>query len=143
MTKLKLKAESVEDLAVLSSVLQDAILRVGEIKYSFKSRYLSLRMSRFSHEKEKNERILCGLRIDGVTGLKSKNLERNNAEALAVLLSIEYCEDTAPPGGQLRIVLAGGGEICAEVECLDVILADVAAARQTSKIPYHPLDSDG
>ena len=30
---LKLKAESTEDLQVISSVLQDAILRIGEIRY--------------------------------------------------------------------------------------------------------------
>jgi len=36
--QLKLKAETADDLTILSSSLQDAIVRVGEIKFDRKGR---------------------------------------------------------------------------------------------------------
>jgi len=49
-TRLRLKAETAEDLTIFSSALQDAILRVGEIHYAAKSNAFTLRLSRFRHE---------------------------------------------------------------------------------------------
>lgn len=140
MTKLRLRAESQEDLQVISAALQDAIIRVGEIDYSFKSRSLTIRMTRFRREENGAERVLAGLRIDGVTRLRSKGLSREDPEGLAVILSVEYAESDQPPGGNLSLVLAGGGELLAEVECLDVTMADVSSPRITDKMPLHPVD---
>ena len=107
MTKLRLRGESTDDLKIMSAALQDAILKVGEIRYSAKTRSLTLRMTRFRHEGNVSERILCGLRIDGVLSLKSKGLDRQDPEAMAVLLSLTYAEGDAPPGGNLNMVFAG------------------------------------
>ena len=55
---LKLRAEGEDDLVVISSALQDAILKVGEISYNQDGRFLSLRLSRFRHENhDKGERV--------------------------------------------------------------------------------------
>ena len=140
MTKLRLRGESTDDLKIISAALQDAILKVGEIRYSAKTRSLTLRMTRFRHEGNVSERILCGLRIDGVLSLKSKGLDRQDPEAMAVLLSLTYAEGDAPPGGNLNMVFAGNGEIRAQVEVLDLILTDVAEPRATDKSPLHPID---
>lgn len=137
---LKLKAESADDLTVLASTLQDAILRVGEIDYAPKQHALTLRLSRYQHENDETARILCGLRIDGVLGLKSRGIDRSDGEAMAVLLSMEFVADDTPPGGELHLIFAGGGEILAHIECIDILLSDMGESRVTDKRPLHPLD---
>lgn len=142
MTKpLKLRAETQDDLTVLSSVLQDAILRVGEISYNALGRALSLRLSRYKHEANgTSERVLCGLRVDGVLGLKSRGIDRSDPDAMAVLLALEFSAGKSAPEGELRFILAGGGELCASVECIDLIVSDVAEPRKTDRRPLHPVD---
>jgi len=139
--KLKLRAESADDLVVISSALQDAILKVGEIAYNPKGRFLSLRLSRFRHESDdKAERVETGLRVDSVLGVKSRLIDRTDPNAFAVLLSCSFTKKTRfkkDPEGEIVLVFAGGGEISIEVECVDLTLADISAGRVTDKLPIH------
>ena len=139
--QLKIRADSAADVAIFSAALQDAILKVGDIQYGGSGRYLSLRLTRFRHEAQlASERILTGLRIDDVLSLKSKGIDRADPEAMAVVLSISFTSGDAEPGGVLKIIFAGGGELQAEIECIDMTLADVSAPRKTDKLPLHPVD---
>lgn len=143
MTKpLKIRAETSEDLTIASSTLQDAILRVGEIQYDKKARSITFRVTRFKHESEdKTERVLSGLRIDSVLGLKSRGIDRSDPEAMAVLLAVEFQAGDTAPEGELHFTFAGGGEIRVHVECVDIMLSDMDAPRKTDKHPLHPDDS--
>jgi len=135
---LKLRAESEDDLVVISSALQDAILKVGEIAYNSRGRFVTLRLSRFKHEQNnKNERVKTGLRIDSILKVRSRGLDRRDPDAYAVLLSMHFTVSTDDPSGVIHLVLAGGGELALEVECVDVILADTNEARETDKLPLH------
>ena len=137
MTKLRLRAETQADLEIIAAAVQDAILRVGEITYNMRGRSLTLRMSRFRHEDDAGARAQSGLRFDGVLNVKARGIDRSDPEAMAVLLNLEF-EETDKPAGIMRLVFAGGGELHADVEALDVILADVTDARETDKLPLHP-----
>ena len=138
---LKLRAETKDDLVVISSALQDAILKVGEIDYDSKARFVSLRLSRFKHENQNvAERVQTGFRIDSVLGIKSRQIDRSDPEAFAVLLSVEFEKSTQSkedPSGVLQLIFAGGGEINIDIECIDLILADVSMVRATDKLPLH------
>lgn len=139
-TLLKLKAETETDLDVFSSTVQDAILKVGDISYNTKNRTLSLRLSRFAHEKSKAERRLAGLSFGSVLGVQARGIDRSDPEAMMVLLSLSFTKTRPKPSGVLTCIFAGGGEIKAQVECIDGILADISAGRETDKIPLHPMD---
>lgn len=135
---LKLRAASEEDLVVISSVLQDAITRVGDIHFRPNARTLTLRLSRYRQEEtETPGRVLTGLRFDGVLSLKSKGINQSDPDGYAVLLSITY-ETVSAPAGRLALIFAGGGEIRADIEALDVTLADISEPRRTDKTPLHP-----
>ena len=141
--RLKLKAESEADLLVLSAALQDAILRVGDIKYDQQARSVSLRLSRFDHEHaDPGARVLTGLRLDGVLKLRSREINRADPDAMMVLMSMSFDPDDTPPGGDLTLTFSGGGEIQARLECIDAILVDVSDPRKTDKIPLHPLEAE-
>lgn len=133
---LKLIANDTDDLKVVASALQDAILRVGDIRFDPLGRSVSLRVSRYRHEKDVSERIECGVRIDGVMALQSLAIARDNKDAFMVILDLNF-EETDPPEGQLDILLAGGGVLRLSVEALDIIVADVGNARVTSSQPDH------
>ena len=133
---LKLMATDADDLKIVSSALQDAILRAGDIHYDSQKRAVSLRLSRYRHESGGSERIECGVRVDGVMGLQSQNIDQNNADSFLVLLKAEFAP-ADKPAGQLDLTFAGGGALRLSVESLDLILADVGEARVTKRRPSH------
>lgn len=137
MSRLRLKAETQGDLQIIAAAVQDAILRVGEINYDLRGRSLTLRMTRFQHETDKAARAQSGLRFDSVLGVRTRGIDRSDPEAMAVLLDVIF-EQSDKPAGIITLIFAGGGELQADVECLDVILADVTDARETDKLPLHP-----
>jgi hypothetical protein len=138
MSALKLLAKDRDDLAIISAALQDSILRVGDFSVSKSSRSLSLRLWRFRNESDKNERILTGLRFDGVMDVKSRGIERSDPEAMVVLLNIDFTADDIPPGGLISLNFAGGGEMHINAEAIEVICADISDPKPTDKVPLHP-----
>ncbi len=140
---LKLKAETTDDLSVIASALQDAILKVGEVHYGRDGHYLTVRLSRFRHEDNKHPtRILSALRLDGVLGVQSRGLKRDDPEALAVLLSIRFTPGSEAPEGYIDFIFAGDGQLRLHVECIDILLVDLSEGRITDKIPHHPVHDD-
>lgn len=135
---LKLIANDSDDLKIVASALQDAILRVDDIDYNVDDRSVTLRMSRFRHEARKAERVETGLRIDGVTAIQSQGIDRTNPDAFLVLLDASLSEDDAP-AGLLTLTFAGGGALRLQIEALDMILADVSEGRRTRHRPDHAL----
>ncbi len=134
---LKLTAQRPDDVPVLSAALQDAILRIGDITYDKKGRFVSLRLSRYRHEGGA-ERVLAGLRIDSVLSMRVRGIAREDPDAMMVLLSVEFKAGKTNPEGQLRLIFAGDGELSIHLECIDILMADTAQRRTTDKIPLHP-----
>lgn len=133
---LKLLANDADDLKIVASALQDAILRVGDIRYDPVARSVSLRMTRFRHETKKAERVECGVRIDGVMALQSRGIERGKPDAFMVVLDVTFAP-TDEPGGFVDVTLAGGGALRLSVEALDLILSDAGPGRTTRIKPDH------
>ena len=138
--KLKLLAETADDLLVISAALQDAIVRVGSLHFDTKARRFTLTANRYCHESNTPMRILSGLGIDNVLHAKAKGIRRSDPDAFLVLLAAEFEADAEPPGGILRLIFAGDGEMRLRVEALDVHLIDMSKARKTSHIPAHLVD---
>lgn len=138
---LKLMAEDAADLEILAAAAQDALVRVGDITFDKKARRFALLMNRFrweaADEKRPFERVRSALSFEGVLGVKSRKVQLESRDALASMLSVAFTPAQEPPGGEVRLVLAGGGEIMLDVECLDALLVDVGAAWQTPRRPDH------
>lgn len=142
-SKLRWQAQDVEDLTFIASVIQDGIVKVGDMNFDRQARYFSVILSRFRWELDdygKGERIGAALRIDSVLSIRLRGINRSNPEALAVLLSIEFDAEPEPPGGTLRLIFAGGGEVALQVECIDVLLLDATPPRTGRMRPDHGLD---
>ena len=144
MKPLRLKAQDSDDLQVIASALQDAVVAVDTLRYNRSGMHFTLRGSRFRHESGASgagtgERVLTGLRVDGVTAARTRGIDRSKPDSFTVLLDIAFDDDDAADaiGGTLNFTFAGGGAIALDVEALDILLADVGEPRPVSAIPSH------
>jgi hypothetical protein len=138
---LRLMAEDEADLDIIGAAVQDALVRVGEMSFDKKARRFTAMINRFRWEAAGEhgpyERIRSALSFDGVLGVKSRRVRHDSDEALASLLSIGFIPEEEPPGGVVRLLLAGGGEVAIEVECLDAVLLDTGPTWPTPRRPDH------
>ncbi|HEX8901857.1 DUF2948 family protein, partial [Vitreimonas sp.] len=123
------------------AAVQDALVRVGEISVDKKARRFTAMINRFrwesAGERGPYERVRAALSFDGVMGVKSKRVRQDISDALASVLSVTFEADSEPPSGTVRILLAGGGEIAVQVECLDAVLVDIGPVWPTPRRPDH------
>lgn len=135
---LKLLAQDADDLAVVSAALQDAVAKIGDIRWDASARTLTLACNRFRWESgaKKGERIRSALQLGDVTGVQARKLRRDAKGAVVELLSVAF-EPGEAPGGAVLLTFAGGGDLKVSVDCLDVILADVSDAWSTPRRPGH------
>lgn len=141
---LKLMAEDAADLDIIAAAVQDALVRAGDLRHDPKSRRFTAMINRFRWEKAgahgPYERVRAALSFEGVLSVRSRRVRRDAPDALAAVLSVKFTPATEPPGGTISILLAGGGEIALEVECLDAILIDTGPVWPTPRRPEHEID---
>ena len=149
MERLKLIALDEEDLAVLSSLLQDAVLRVADMSYLPKQRRFAAAINRFEWEKTGKDagkkgyvRRRTALRFDRVFGAKLKNVKPGAGERVLSLLAVGFTPKV-PPSGTLTLTFSGDASIQLEVECIEAELKDLGPEWRTRFKPQHPGDEPG
>jgi hypothetical protein len=136
---LQLLADDAEDLEVISTALQDAVCTVGDIHFEKSPRTLTIALNRFRWEGGKRgERVRTAVQLGGVLEVKAKKLRRDAPKAILSLLAVSF-EPGEAPGGAVLFAFAGGGELRADVECIDAVLADVSRPWPTKSRPAHDL----
>src|SRR6187551_337055 len=99
-TGLRLRAEDVEDLAVISACLQDALVSVRDLAYDPAARSFVFVANRFRWEGGDDgapfERTLCGISFDEVDGVVYRGFQRSEEDRILSLLAIQAIPG---PGG--------------------------------------------
>jgi hypothetical protein len=144
MDQLKLIALDRDDVEVISTHLQDAVLKVADIRWRPTERRLVVGVNRFDWEAAQEKepayrRRRAALRFDRVLSLKCRNLDPKNGDGVLNLLAVEYTERD-PPGGVVTLVFSGGAALRLEVECLEAELADLGPVWVTAACPKHQHD---
>ena len=126
--QLKLIALDSEDLAVISTHVQDARVKAADIMWRQSEKRLVIGMNRLDWEQTMSggaepRRLIAALRFDRVLACKSRNIDLDADTALD-LIGIEFHE-TNPPGGSALLLFAGGGALRLDVECLECELTDL------------------
>ena len=146
---LRLRAETAEDLAVISALVQDAVGQTSEIAWARRRHRFTALLNRFRWEDaaaaERQgrpfERVQALLDVEGVLRVRAAGIDPGDRDLVFDLLAVGF-EPGTEGAGVVRLTLAGDGEIALEVEYLDVRLADVTRpylARAPSA-PRHPED---
>jgi len=144
---LRLRAETAEDLAVVSALAQDAIAQTSEIAWARRHRRFALLLNRFRWEdapaaerqRRPFERVQSVLAVEGVLGARANGIDPADRDLVLELLALAF-EPGEDGQGTLRLVFAGDGEIALAVETLDVSLADVTRPYEARRKPEHPAD---
>jgi hypothetical protein len=135
---LRLLAQDEEDLAVISAAMQDAVMKVGDIVYEPAARRLTIAFNRYRWEAGGGERVRSGLQLGGVLSVQTRRIRRTAKDAVLDLLAMTFAPGE-PPGGDVTLSFAGGGDLKARVECVEVVLADVSNPWPTPRTPAHEL----
>lgn len=140
---LKLLALDDEDLKVVSAHMQDAVFRCGDLQYWPSRKQFSLAANRFAWEETEKgakpfERHRAALVFKQVRGVRSAGFDRKDGASVLSLLAMTYEKDGEGPEGSIELVLAGGGSILLDVDCIEVQLADTGGAWETKLKPRHP-----
>ncbi|WP_417206756.1 DUF2948 family protein [Antarctobacter sp.] len=143
---LNLGALDAEDLQVISSLVQDAVLPVTEIRWQASKRRLGLLLNRIRWEdveaaKKRGrpaERVQSLLVIDNVLGVASQGVDRSDKDMILQVLAISF-EPGEDADGAVVLTLAGDGALQAKVEALEVSLRDVTRpyVAPSRKLPDH------
>jgi hypothetical protein len=133
---LRLLAEDADDLAVISAAMQDAVAKVGDITYEAKGRRLTIAFNRYCWESGGSERVRSALQLGGVLKVQARKIRRAARDAVLEVLAVTFDPGEAP-GGLITVSCAGGGDLRADVECIDAVLADVSEPWPTPRAPAH------
>lgn len=143
---LRLRALDVDDLAVMSSLTQDAIFPASEMRWDRKARRFALLLNRFRWEDAPNakigkravERVQSVLSIEDVMAVKSQGVQAGDADMIMSLLAISF-EAGKDGMGRVLLTLSGDGAIAIDVEALELLLADVTRPyiAPSKSVPQH------
>jgi hypothetical protein len=147
MDHLRLVALDGDDIQIVSTHLQDAMVRTADIHWRPTERRVIVGLNRFDWEAAAGggdtrfRRCQSVLRFERVLSCKCRNVQssRDRSEALN-LLAVAFSETDAP-GGVITLTFSGGAALRLEVECLEAELADLGPAWGAEICPDHALDA--
>jgi hypothetical protein len=127
--QLKLIAFDADDLAVISTHVQDARVQTADIVWRQGEKRLVVGMSRLDWEQTlagetAPRRLIAALRFDRVLACKSRNIDLESPETALELLGIEFHPGEAP-GGSAVLLFNQGGALRLDLECLECELTDL------------------
>jgi hypothetical protein len=143
MELLKLVALERDDIEVVSTHLQDALVCVGDVFWRPDEKRLVIGLARFDWESLNSpqfQRRRTALRFDRVSSVKCRNVNCGDKKAMLNLLAVEF-DETDPPAGAVTLTFSGGAALRLEVECLECELVDLGPVWVTSCCPTHADDA--
>ena len=150
---IRLMAKDAEDLAVVASCLQDALVPLAEMRFLKGEKRFVMLLNRFRWEQAgdalkpeqkgdasyadvaPDQRIHSGVCIDGVTAVRSREIDREKPAKFLSLMTISL---DGP--NRLNLFFSGGGAIQLEIESPSVFLQDFGEAWPTQWRPDHEVD---
>ena len=145
---LRLLAVDQDDLNVISAACQDGVCKPADLHYEARQRRFRLEFNRFRWEvpgaaQNRNlQRVRSVLSFDDVTAVKVRGLPGKSSDLVLSVLTVDWTADAEPPGGEVRIVFAGDGELVISAECLNALLLDVSEPWPTKHRPAHKDQDD-
>jgi len=124
---LRLIAFDAEDLQVLSTMTQDAVLPVAQMAWQSSERRFALLLNRFRWEARGTsqvERVQSVLSFEDVKAVQTQGFDRTDPDLVLSLLSLTFTPERDGAGACL-LTFAGDGAIRLEVEALEAGLRDV------------------
>ena len=156
-SNLRLRAQDADDLAVLSSLFQDAIIPGSDMHIDKANKRFVLVANRFCWERppaegvtledggDVYERVLSGLQIFNVEQVQQSGMPANRQDSLLNLLAlhVEPFQTAAEKQSAnlakwtISLLFSGNTTIKLSVQDIDVIAEDIDLTRPTAVHPWH------
>jgi hypothetical protein len=138
---LRLRAEDADDLAVISAVVQDALISVTDLTYDRNAKRFTLVANRFRWEGKPNgadgepgyERMLCAITFEAVEAVSYRGFRRRDGERILSLLAMRPAENAAT----MDLEFSGGAAVRLRVAAIRVFATDLGEAWPTAWRPDH------
>ena len=144
---LRLKAEDADDLAVITALVQDAVLPANEMRWQKTRRRFACLLNRFRWEdKDKAqrtgrefERVQSVLAFDDVMRVAQQGIDNRDDGTVLSLLTMAF-EPGEDGTGRIVLTFAGDGAVAIDVETVNVKLQDVTRPYRapSGHAPSHP-----
>ena len=147
MSALKLTIKDHEDLVVLSSLLQDATVLIGDMGYDATSQQFMMVAARYCHDTGQDtgiassqhenlddaigHRRLIGINFDQVSSLKRKGFSPKDRDDVLNLLAIQA------EGHHIDVIFSGAAMVRLECAAINVYAADLGEGWSTGFQPKH------
>ena len=149
--QLRLLARDEDDAAVVSALLQDAIIPGADMEFKRKTNQFFIVANRFCWEiqpldgvtssdgKPVHQRRLCGICIRHVTAVQHHNWPDMRQDALFNLLALRHVDMAEQAGKEmgLQFEFSGGSSLQLLTDEIDITLADLDMGYPTSLQPAH------
>jgi hypothetical protein len=140
-TPLRLRAEDADDLAVISAVVQDALVSVKDLTYDRGAKRFTLVANRFRWEAKADgaegapayERTLCAIAFEAVENVSYRGFRRGDDERILSLLAVRPGEEP----GTIDLECSGGPALRLAVAAIRVFATDLGEAWPTAWQPDH------
>lgn len=138
---LSLHARDLEDLSVVSSMIQDAILPVGDFTFLRDEARFVLALNRFQWENAVGDgpysRVHSGLRFEHVHSVQFRKIDKQNKKQILSLLAVAWAEGEDGDPDQVVLQFAGGAAVRLKVGELNCTLKDLGEPWPTQWKPGH------
>lgn len=151
--KLKLLGRIIDDVEVLSALLQDSIIPGADMAFDSKLEEFVFVANRFCWElspstdmtgsdgKPLHKRRLCGVRISHVGSIQHHKWPHKRHLALFNLLALRHMDmaEQADKRAVLQFEFSGGSGLRLKIDEIDIALEDLDSGYPTSLQPGHDL----
>jgi len=142
---LKLIAQTPVDLTIISSLMQDTTVLVGDMAWLPGDNRFALVGNRYRWEKKgwfrrpKGERVRAALHFSGVNSAQLSAIDLQQKDLVLDLLNVEAHEESQEAGGGVSILLnfAGSASIRLSAEAVDAVVTDLTDAWEAKARPTH------
>ena len=126
---LSLRAGDEEDFAVISALLQDAEVKLGDMTFLRDENKFIVLVNRFMRENKRGNdsqpgiinRVQTGLCFDGVESVRTRDIIREDRNILLRFLSVSYVQE------EVALIFSGGGAIKLEGDNMVCLFRDLNA----------------
>jgi hypothetical protein len=129
---IRLRAKDVDDLGVVSAMIQDALVPLSDMAFAPEQRRFVVALNRFRwDDPQPPTRTHSLLAVEQVDRVQMRGIDRSDRDRILNILSLSFAD------GAVALTLSGGGVIRLEVAALDCFLEDVGEPWPSQRKPEH------
>lgn len=152
--RLKLRADDPEDLAIVSTQLQDAIVPIGDMAFLAAQKRFVMVANRFMWEVGAVEREQtadaddvpddaqvylrsnCGVRFEGVTAVRTRGVDLQDRAQMLELLAVRWVD------GGTELNFSGDATVRLEMKRPVCLIEDIGEPWPTTRRPSHMFEEE-